>query len=202
VVDLVPGDSVLIPVQFGSLGSGSGGRHRIEAIRPEEFPELKVRIVHRHRELLQDLTRPGAEALVTSMRQPEGSQVRFMESAMVEIRSGEGRAVEAVRLRLGRDSTLMLGPEPQVPGQGASLLGDVQADLVEDPGGAALDLHSGRAAGIPITLRPRSPVTVGLKLTVPKDTTPGTKGDVHLVQRDRAGNIVGGVTVQVRVVRQ
>jgi hypothetical protein len=45
-------------------------------------------------------------------------------------------------------------------------------------------------------------VTVGLKLTVPKDTKPGTRGDVHLVQRDHAGNIVGGVTVQVRVVRQ
>jgi hypothetical protein len=199
VVDLAPGDSVVIPVQFGSLGSGSGGRHRIEVIRPKEFPELKVRIVHRHRELLQDLTRPGADALITSMRQPEGSRVRFVESALVEIRSGEGRAVEAVRLRLGRGSTLMLGPESEVSGQGGSLRGDLEADLVEDPGGAALDLHPGRAAGIPVTLRPRSPVTVGLKLTVPKDAKPGAKGDVHLVQRDRAGDIVGGVTVQIRV---
>jgi hypothetical protein len=125
VVDLVPGDSVVIPVQFGSLGSGSGGRHRIEAIRPQEFPELKVRIVHRHRKLLQDLTRPGSEMLVTSVRQPEGSRVRFVESALVEIRSGEGRAVEAVRLRLGRGSTLMLGPEPEVSSEGESLFDDL-----------------------------------------------------------------------------
>jgi Fungalysin metallopeptidase (M36)/Fungalysin/Thermolysin Propeptide Motif len=202
VVDLVPADSVVVPVQFGSLGSGSGGRHRIEAIRPEEFPELKVRIVHRQRELLQDLTRPASEGLVPAVREPEGSRMRFVESALVEIRSGEGRTVGAVRLRLGRDSTLMLGPEPAPSVGGESLLGDMQADLVDDDGGAALDLHPGRAAGIPVTLRPRSPVTVGLKLTVPRDTEPGRTGDVHLIQRDRAGNIVGGVTVRVRVIRR
>jgi hypothetical protein len=202
VVDLVPADSVVVPVQFGSLGSGTGGRHRIEAIRPEEFPELKVRIVHRQRELLQDLTRPAGEGLVPAVRQPEGSRVRFVESALVEIKSGEGSTVGAVRLRLGRDSTLMLGPEPAPSVGSESLLGDMQADLVDDDGGAALDLHPGRAAGIPVTLRPRSPVTVGLKLTVPRDTEPGRTGDVHLIQRDRAGNIVGGVTVRVRVIRR
>jgi hypothetical protein len=199
VVDLIPGDSVVIPVQFGSLGSGSGRKHRIEVLRPEEFPELKVRIVHRHREPLQQLTRPGVEGLIPQARQPEGSRVRFVESALVEIRSGGSSAVAAVRLRLGRDSMLMLGSEPEVSSQGGPLLDDLQADLVEDPSGTALDLHPGRAAGIPITLRPRSPVTVNLKVTVPKDTKPGSKGDVHLVQRDADGNIVGGVTVQIRV---
>lgn len=203
VVDLVPGDSVVIPVQFGNLESGSGGRHRIEAIRPEELPELTVRIVHRRRELLEDLTRPGSGARAISVRQPEGSRVRFVESALVEIRAGEGRTAGAVRLRLGRDSTLLLGPEPAAADGGDFQPDDMQADLVDDDaGGAALDLHSGRAAGIPVTLRPRSPVTVGLKLTVHRDTEPGRRGDVQLVQRDRAGNIVGGVTVQVRVARR
>lgn len=202
VVDLVPGDSVIIPVQFGSLGSGTGRKHRIEALRPEAFPELKIRIVHRHRGLLQELTRPGVEVPVPSIRRPEVSRVRFVESALVEIRSGGSTAAETVRLRLGRDSTLMLGSEPETSGDDESLLGDMQADLVEDASGAALDLHPGRAPGIPVTLHPRSPVTVGLKLTVPKDAKPGATGDVHLVQRDRAGNIVGGVTVQVQVVRR
>jgi hypothetical protein len=199
VVDLVPGDSVVIPVQFGSLRAGSGRKHRIEVLRPEEFPELKVQIVHRHRELLQQLTRPGVEGVISSTRQAEGSQVRFVDSAVVEIRSGGDPAAEAVRLRLGRDSTLMLGPRPEMTGDSRSDLGDLQADLVQDARGAALDLHSGPAPGIPVTLRPRSPVTVGLRVTVPKRAKPGSKGDVHVVQRDADGNIVGGVTVQIRV---
>ncbi len=199
VVDLVPGDSVVVPVQFGNLGSGSGRKHRIEVLRPVEFPELKVQLVHRRRELLQELTQPGVAGLVPSTRQPEVSRVRFVESALVEIRSAGGRAAEAVRLRLGRDSMLMLGSRPEVSGERGSLLGDVQADLVEDPSGAALELHPGPAAGIPVTLRPRSPVTVGVKVTVPRDAKPGSRGDVHVVQRDADGNIVGGVTLQIGV---
>jgi hypothetical protein len=159
VIDLVQGDTVAIPIQFGSLGSESGRRHRIEVIRPEEFPGLKVRIVHRRRELLERLTDTGGEEVTPPARQPVGSRVGAVGSAS----------------------------------------GDLQADLVEDAGGAALDLHPGPTAGIPVTLRPRSPVTVDLKVTVPRDAKPGATGDVHVVQRDADRNVVGGVTVRIHV---
>jgi hypothetical protein len=199
VVDLIPGDSVIIPVQFGTLGEGTGRRHRIEVLRPKEFPELRVRIVHRYREQLRQLTRDDVEALVPLTRQPKASRIRLVESALVEIAPEGGSAVDTVRLRLGRDSMILLGSEAEAPSTSRLELGDLQANFVADPGGAALDLHAGRTAGIPVILRARNPVTVGLKLTLPRNVKLGSTGDVHLVQRDADGNIVGGVTVQIRV---
>lgn len=98
----------------------------------------------------------------------------------------------------------------------ASLLHPIAADdpaaderIAADCGGGAflrsaksleVPFAAGRTAAIPLQLRGGDEIVLGLRLRVPADAKRGDVLRTHVVQREaRSKNIVGGVTVEVRV---
>lgn len=75
--------------------------------------------------------------------------------------------------------------------------GEVKVDA---KAGFHLAYHHGTLAGFPMTLPTRAPVELGLKITVPQDAKPGEVIDVHLIQKNRENEILGGIAAQVHVV--
>ena len=58
----------------------------------------------------------------------------------------------------------------------------------------------GRAARLPIFMRPQNQLLFGLKLKVPREANPGEILLVDLVQLDAGGrNILGGLAVAIHV---
>ena len=208
VVDLAPNDSVLIPFQLGSLFRLKPERFRIEVRRPNEWRTLPVAMEHKEPEVLRKLLSSIVEVpLAQPVRSTPSPIVRFLEPSRVEI-AHPGLAADPVRLNLGRDSTVDLGPAegpaPRVVrlnGREAFSLAGVEASLVTSLEGAgAIAFNPGQLTGFPVVLEPRSPVTLDFKLTVPPEAKPGDVIEVDLLQRSEAGDVVGGITVQINVV--
>jgi hypothetical protein len=215
VVDLVPGDSITIPVQLGNLGRVLAGRFRIELQRPKEWHTLPVEIVHRNpevvRRLLRSIEEPlepeGAPTRPEPITRPGTPVLRFLEPTPVEI-AHRGVATAPVRLTLGRDSSVDIEPEPNGGeevsetldglGNGAAEGATREVELVADRG--ALAFRPGATAGFPIRLGPRRAITVGLRVTAPREAKPGDTLTLNLLQRNRRRQVVGGVTVRVNVV--
>jgi Fungalysin metallopeptidase (M36)/Fungalysin/Thermolysin Propeptide Motif/Peptidase propeptide and YPEB domain len=218
VVDLVPGDTVTIPVQLGNLGRVLAGMFRIELQRPKEWHTLPVEIVHKNPEVVRRLLQSIEEPL-----EPEGEPkgpgrftrtgtpvVRFLEPTPIEI-AHRGVATAPVRLTLGRDSSVDIEPEPhdveglsdalEDLGNGVSEDAGREVELVADRGElGALAFRPGATAGFPVKLRGRRAINVGLRLTAPREAKPGDTLTLDLLQRNRRGQVVGGVSVRVNVV--
>lgn len=212
VVDLVPGDSFLLPVQIGNLGSVLAGLYRLEIRRPKEWTSMPVAIVHRNPEVVRRLAQSIEEVAVRPhavIAQPQ-PVLRFLEPARVEV-AHRGVATDPVRFLLGRDSSIDLGPDApsaEVAQAGGGVepidgLLDRQADLVSDrQENLALAFRPGPLTGFPTVLQPKTPLSVGLKITAPPRAKPGDSLQIDLLQRNTRGQVVGGVTVQVNVIAQ
>lgn len=72
-------------------------------------------------------------------------------------------------------------------------------DLVEEPSrGFELAFRPNPLAGTPVLLEPRTPLQLGLKVSLPKNAKPGETVDIHVVQRNQSKKVIGGITVRVR----
>jgi hypothetical protein len=117
----------------------------------------------------------------------------------VEIKQG---ASKPVRLNLSRGSTLDLETALGEEGTGDLGFGEemLEAKPVTDAAGiTSVAIAAGTVGRLPISLLPRSPVEVGMKLQVPATSKAGDVIDVDVVQKDSRGNVIGGVAMQVRV---
>lgn len=206
VVDLVPGDSVVIPFQLGSMYQFAKTSYRIEVRRPQNWSKLPISIVHKDPKVISKLYHSIEEIKVVPtvpVIQPTPF-IRFLEPSRVEI-VHRGLKVDPVRLNLGQDSTLDIGSgmaEPELVGDEFGDKGR-DADLVTDQSGAtSVAFRPGLLTGFPVALSPRSPINVGLKITAPPEAKPGDVIESHLIQRNRQGQVVGGITVQVNIVRK
>ena len=206
VVDLAPNDAYIVPFQLGNLASVREGLFRIEVQRPPNWRSLPVAIVHRDPAVVRQLVgsieevRVRPNPLVGRGALAEGSPfVRFLEPTSVEI-AHRGALTAPVRLNLGRDSSVELEPAADDNDVSDAVMVN-EADLVTDRDQlTAMAFRPGLEAGFPFQLRPRSAVSAGLKITVPREAKPGETMSIDLVQRNRAGKIVGGIAVQVNVV--
>ena len=130
--------------------------------------------------------------------------IRFLDPSRVEI-VHHVENVKPLRLTLGSNSVLDLGELEAVPRPSdatrdfAEQISD--ADVVSDAETRAgtIVFKPGLVAGIPITLKARTALSLGLKLTVPRDAKPGETLELHLTQRNREKRIVGGITYHLRV---
>jgi hypothetical protein len=181
VVDLMPGDSAIVRAQVGNLATG-GEELVLELRRPKRWPGLRAELVEKDPRVLERLT--GRVVIPPRGPDPPRTVVRALEPATVEVaRPGSARA--PVRLRLGRDSTLDVGP-----------------DVRDDAGTTARFARAGAPPEIARggKLAPRLPEPVALRVSAPADARPGDELDLDLVQRRRDGQVVGGVRVRIRVV--
>ncbi|HEY9421730.1 MAG TPA: hypothetical protein VIW92_09970, partial [Thermoanaerobaculia bacterium] len=206
VVDVIPGDGVTIPVQIGSQFLQNPERYRLEVLRPRTWPNLPVAITHPRPEVLERLWRsPGEiEFQLPAVRVQPIPVLRFLEPSRIEI-AHRGLGVEPVRISLGRDSMLDIGlAEPEEKSADATL-GDSGRDVDLVPqaeGNLALAFRPGLLTGFPIGLKPRTPIKVDLKIQVPQEARLGETMEIHLVQRDKKQQVVGGITVQVNIVKR
>jgi len=204
VVDLSPNDSLVVPVQLGNLEQ-AGGLYRLEVSRPKRWTTLPVSLVHKDPEVVRSLFHSAQKSLLPEPPEPKvGPEpiVRFLESTSVQI-AHRGLAVEPVQLTLGRDSTIGIGAKAGEPAARGAKGGfwEVQAVLGTDPEGLnAITFEPGTLVGFPVRLAPRSPVSVGLKVSVPPKAEPGEVIEVDLLQRNVEEQVVGAITIQINVV--
>jgi hypothetical protein len=211
IVDAIAGDTMTFAFQVGSQFLQKAERFTLEVQRASKFSTLPISIFAKDPKVFapvvigdeataSDGAEDGASATTTTASAaPPSPTIRFLDAARVEITQGTSRAV---RLSLGRDSTLDLDTalaeeKPSV----ADFEEEVQdVKPVTDANGiSTIALKSGILGRIPINLLARTPVEVGMKFQVPATAKVGEAIDVDVVQRDSKNNIVGGVTMQVRV---
>jgi hypothetical protein len=204
IVDAIAGDTLTFAFQVGSQFLQKAEKFTLEVQRASKFSTLPISIFTKDPKifagpLIGDAGDGEAAETAIATVAPPPPTIRFLDSARVEITQGTSRAV---RMNLGRGSTLdletALGSEKPAEADFEEEMND--AKPVKDINGiSTLAIKAGLAARVPITLLPRSPVEVGMKFQVPATTKVGDAIDVDVVQRDSKNNIVGGVTMQVRV---
>jgi hypothetical protein len=203
IVNAIPGDALTFAFQVGSQFLQTAERFTLEVKRPQAFSTVPISIFAKDpmvfaplRDDAGDLKENGGSAGSVALPSPT---IRFLDAARVEIKQGASRAV---RLNLGRGSTLDLETALEEEGPGDLDLGEEILDakpVVDAEGISTIAIAPGILGRLPISLLPRSPVEVGLKLQVPANTRAGDVIDVDVVQRDSRNNIIGGVAMQVRV---
>ena len=86
-----------------------------------------------------------------------------------------------------------------------SVLVDGKLDIIQEqsdsagPKSASIVFKPGPIAGFPTVLKPRSQIRLGLKITAPAEAKHGDVLKIHLVQRNRQGQVVGGIAVQLNI---
>lgn len=206
IVDLVPGDATVINFQVGSHFSLERERFRIEVRRPQEWSSLPVSIVHPNTEMMKKLLSSAEEIQITAPEtaiQPH-PVIRFLEPGRIEI-THRGVKVDPVRLNLGADSTLDIGPTMVESELISAKFGDAGREidwLTEKSGAAVLSFRPGLLTGFPISLEPRTQLQLGLKVMAPQEAKPGDVIKIHLMQRNAKNEVVGGFTVQVNIVKK
>lgn len=209
VVDLV-GDTVALPFQLGTQSRPRTETFTLELRRPRNMPNLAVALTHQNAVSLRKLlsrTDEGGEAEPPPARGGNKPVIRFLESSRIEIAHRTPGAA-AVRITLGANSALDIaeidgGDEPSSASgldesvASPEVIAEPMADAVTAAGTAVF--RPGAMAAFPVTLPPRTAVTLNLKITVPRDARPGDVIRFDLVQRNSRQQIVGGIAYQLNV---
>jgi len=204
VVDLAPNDSVVIPFQLGNRFQFNSALYRIEVRRPQNWSRVPVAIIHRDPQVVRKLFHSIEEVEVKPEHPTQNLTpfIRFLEPTRVEI-NHHGLKTEPIRLNMNRDSTMDIG-SGAVEDEAEMLhldAADASAELVTDSqGNTAIRLRPGSLSGFPVALRPRTQIKAGLRITAPPEAKPGEVIELHLVQRNRKGQVVGGITVQINII--
>jgi urease beta subunit len=193
VVNLVANESTELPLWIGSHFSTEARLHVLELRRPKAWPEVDVVLTHRRPELVEELFR-SAECLLRGLPGPViARRFTLPTAAPPEIHLGE-----TAILRPATGSTLLLGrsspDRPVAPALDARLVKNVE-------GSAAIRYEPGRRASLPVGLVPGGRRNAVLRLTAPASAQPGDRIPIDLVQRSADGNVVGGISVQVNVMK-
>lgn len=206
IVDLIPGDSIVLDFQIGNQFQLAPERFRIEVRRPQAWTSLPISIIHQNPEVLKKLLASPEEVPMPDPTRVISPQpiIRFLEPSHIEI-AHRGANVDPVSLNLGADSTLNLGralPTPEWVGTKAGFERQEVVLAGEFSRAAALNFKSGVLTGFPIGLPPRSQLQLGLKITAPEEAKPGDTFEIQLMQRNTKNEVVGGFTVRVNIVEK
>jgi hypothetical protein len=213
VVDAIPGDTILVPFQIGNWKRLVAEHVRLEVRRPEHMRGLPVALVSNQPDIIKKLFKTSESIPVVRPERPgpvpePGPVLRFPEPSEVEIMPG-GVATQAVRMTLGRESTVALGGNggngaAGGNGGGLNLRREAELHLPEgdQPGMAAIAFDPGHVVGLPVELRPRTPISLALRVGTPKGSRPGDHFDLDIVQRNAKRRITGGIRIRVQVVER
>jgi hypothetical protein len=214
-VNLMANDSTTIPFNLGSIHAIKSEVYRIEVRRPQEWMNLPISI-EQDPFVIKKLFNSIEEFAHTLRRGPSpgkpmtGKQVlHFLDPTRAEILTG-GAKVEPIRINFGKGSTVDIGSRPDESSmeQAGSIEFSArgrEADIIQEQSdsagrkSASIVFKSGPIAGFPTVLKPRSQIRLGLKITAPAEAKHGDVLKIHLVQRNRQGQVVGGIAVQLNI---
>lgn len=196
IVNLVPGDSAIVQFQLGHSLKLIPEQFRLEIVRPPRWSELNVELVHANaRELKNLYTSIERVRAPIEVARPT-STVAFLEPSRVELRRA---GLGAIRLDLARESRLHLDATPGAALDPAAIAPSYDAAYDDSGDRPKIAFHAGRHVGLPFRLAPRARLKLGVRVTAPANARPGETIELHVVQRNRGGDIVGGITIQIRV---
>jgi hypothetical protein len=185
IVDLEPNDTATIWFEAGNLALAEASQARLEIVRPERWPQLAVALTHPSPGELKRLFEPMAVEEKTATF-PE---MVFREPARLEIGWRDAKTT-TVGLRAAPGSMVGFAPATPVTPISVSLPEIRQGMIAFEPG---------KVAGIPIVLRPRSPVRLGIQVQAPLNALPKESLKLHVLERAARGQVVGGITIQINI---
>ncbi len=229
IVDLQPDDSAEISFKLGNVLLRKPKLFRIEILRPAGLEGLEVAVVHPNRAVAAHLNRSIERSTIKPVSRPGWASIGRPGRVTTQPTSTVNprpvlTAIENARFRIGTlgnidvdneglEINLAPGSEifPDQPGEPkANGVGEEQldpnfadADVViedNDRGHSIIRFQPGRLVGFPFELSPRYNVPMKLRVKAPAKSRRGDSYEVHLVQRDRRGQVVGGITVQINIV--
>lgn len=174
---------------------------RLEATLRTDIPRMLEAAIARGR------TIPKTLATAPDTRPHAG--LRFLEPTRVEMRGLISDDREAAVLQLAAGSTIDFAPETlapfpakQVQRRKSRAPAPLNARLVKDAKGrSTVQFADGKASAFALGLRASEALKTRLSLRIPKNAVPGETITVDLIQRGSDGIIVGGIAVEVRVVK-
>ena len=168
VVDAEPNEWEHLPFRIGSRYTRRPAFHRLELIRPREWPDLEVRITHRRTERVKALWM-SAKRLKATLP-PIAKRVHSVLRNPESIQLAGGRAV----LSPTKGSKLMIGPRPhdvqsEPGGTGAGLIKDHRGRL-------AIRFDAGPHAALAVGLYPRETLRSNFGIRAQKPVPTGRSG--------------------------
>jgi hypothetical protein len=212
IVNLMANDSTMISFNVGSMHAIKSEVYRIEIRRPQEWINLPVSIVHKDSKVVNELFN-SIEKVVASTLAPDPSIAKpvlhFIDQTRTEILPG-GTNIEPIRINFAKGSTLYIGTRPddlskqqaeniEFSARGREALIISEESDETNPKSASIVFKPGPIAGFPTVLKPRSQLRLGLKITAPAEAKHGDTLKIHLVQRNRQGQVVGGIAVELNI---
>ncbi len=216
VVDLHPGDTGEISVVLGSRLTGEGRYYTLELHRSSNALKLPVSLKGKSARAMGKIVRAGSDFV---FKHPFGSKpselltrtpvtrekisLRFIDPARVELSAMDG-GEDMVTLDIESGSTLTLGGTP------ADNVADTKpfrprlspAHLItQQDGTTTINYANETASVIGIGLQPQQIVRSQLKIALPEDAVPGERYDFDLIQRNADGEIEGGISVAINVLK-
>ncbi|MCP4321700.1 MAG: hypothetical protein GY787_07590 [Alteromonadales bacterium] len=204
IIDALPNTIIELPIVIGIPLLPTIKFSRLELIRPRnhkkmqislfnEEPELTRGLYYSYRSFKKEFKRQNAQ------QQPE---IKFLHDSQICMKSLTGTTELAVK----KASTLKFTAHKQFIlsedyWKRKFLQNDTKLIYFHKEKQLELRFASGASAGLPIALMPKSQYAMKVRIEVPKDTKPGEKLPIELVQRDQFGQVVGGVSIQVQIVK-
>ncbi len=206
IVDLEPGEIAEIPVWIGNRYSWRWQYFMLEVCRPRTCLHLNVEISHPRFEVVKDLfafakkwykkiSKPTLKKIHSSIKVFDPKEITFNkefgnQKLVIYPNKNSNLTLEIT----DRDDYLEL-LWPEIP--------PIRAKLVKN----ALDkftirFNQGKCAGFPIILKPRVRRNVILKVEAPPEAKTDDHLRVDLMQRNTRGQVIGGITVQLNIVKK
>lgn len=201
VVDAIPGDTVMAWFQIGNINTEIAETYNVEVVRPPRGHSISASLVATNafetKKLFKSMSEWQPAKPVEAFA--ERPMLRFVEHTRVEL-SGKELSSSALRLNLAPGSTI--GFDHSADGESRSLVFERTARLVEkSPNSAEIEMFPGKVSGMPVLLPPRSRISLGLKLIIPKEIATGEILKFQVRQRNSQGQYVGGITIEINLVK-
>ncbi len=194
IVDVIPDQWVDVPIRMGSAGMKLQ-LHTIEIVRRRPY-RGQILLVNTLASRLEEVFLSGEPSAPAT----SGATLRFTEPSRIELTAPTSKT--AISMRVAPGSLLGLGMH-RPPKAGKAPKGDTTGDerlkIIRQGEEAAVVLPSGPLVRMKAHFRPRRPLDAILRLHVPTDARPGEVLRVVVQQRNESEQLVGGVSVHLRV---
>ena len=175
VVDLVPGQSMIVPVVVASRLGGFNGHWELELRRPEDSGVLEISLLHGVEEFFRNVGAKKLQRFQSEFRSPINHQPSIDLECGGHICDTSG----------GRGGAISRRP-PELTWQ-------------RFEGAWQLPLAAKATARVGMVLPPYTQRSVGLLVKASKEAPPGAVFRFDLVQRHLKHYVVGGVGIEVRI---
>jgi hypothetical protein len=203
VVDLIPGDIAYAEFQLGNLYNRIPDIYGLEVVRPPKWERIGVSLIGTTNIETKKLFKSG-------QLKPNGNgngngngkteigmpSIRFREHTSLEL---VGDTPASIPLLFNFSPGSSIKYKDVAIEEVAPIAFINNAKLNESSRVSQIDLGEGRIAGLPILVEAGLQQKWLLKIEVPKDIRIGEQLLFRVMQRNRQGKIIGGISVQVNI---